>query len=188
MSTRPSLKNFDISPDTGFIPPETPLSRLPPYFELWEEAVERLPQLLKEKRLRKVVDELPALEFSEKTLHSTQEWCRALVMLSGLFQGYLWQEGEAGVLRKMPAMLAVPFNTVSKYIGLLPVATYASTTLYNWGLRDPSQPMTADNLYALVNHTGTEDESWFFMVALLVGLYAVPDLNAILEGIVAREE
>ena len=188
MSTRPSLKNFDISPDTGFIPPKTPLSRLPPYFELWEEAVERLPQLLKEKRLRKVVHELPSLEFSENTLHSIEEWRRALVILSGLFQGYLWQEGETGVPPKMPAVLTVPLDAVSKHVGVPPVITYASCVLYNWGLRDPSQPMTADNLCALVTHTGTQDEAWFYIVALFVELEAAPAINAIMDIIAATAD
>ena len=184
----PTLASFDVSVDTGFIPQKTPLPRLPPYFQKWEEVVDKLALLLKEKRLREVVHELPAQEFSENTLHSTEEWRRALVVLSGLFQGYLWQEGETGVPTKMPAILAVPLNTVSRNIGVPPVGTYASFSLYNWGLRDSSQPMTADNMYALVTHTGTEDESWFFMVALLVELEAVPALNAIMDAIVARAE
>ena len=184
----PTLASFDVSADTGFIPQKTPLPRLPPYFQKWEEVVDKLALLLKEKRLREVVHELPGLEFSENTLHSTEEWRRALVVLSGLFQGYLWQEGETGVPAKMPAILAVPFNTVSKHIGVPPIATYASCSLYNWGLRDSSQPMTGDNLYALVTHTGTEDESWFFMVPLLMELEAVPALHAIMDAIVARAE
>ena len=183
-----ALASFDVSVETGFIPSKLPLSRLPSYFEEWEKVVDRLAPLLQEKRLRTVVHELPQLEFSENTLHSIEEWRRALVMLSGLFQGYLWQEREFGLPEKMPAILAVPFNAVSRYIGLPPVITYASCVLYNWGLRDPSKPISGDNLYALVNHTGTESESWFFMVHVLVELEAVPALKGIAEAIAARAD
>ena len=128
------------------------------------------------------------LEFSDNTLHSIEEWRRALIMLSGLFQGYMWQEGEAGLPSKMPSILAVPFHDVSNRIGTPPVVTYASTVVYNWRLRDPEKPMTLENLCAIVNHTGTEDESWFYMVCVLVELKAVPALKAILEALAAQEE
>ena len=72
----PTLASFDISEETGFIPPKPPLSRLPPYFEEWEKVVDHLVQLLQEKRLRTAVHKLPKLEFSENTLHSVEEWPR----------------------------------------------------------------------------------------------------------------
>ena len=181
--SRKLLPNFDMSENTGFIPSKTPLTTLPPYFNKWEEVVNELSKLLREKRLRQVVDELPTLDFSENTLKTTEEWKRALVMLCGLTQGYLWQEGQDGVPSKIPSVLAIPFDRVSRYFGLPPVITYASSVLYNWGLRDLSQPITAENLYALVNLTGTESESWFFMISLMVELGAVPAVNAIVDGI-----
>ena len=161
---------------------------LPTYFQQWEDVVGQLAQLLKEKRLRQAVHQLPQVDFSEQTLHSVEEWRRALVMLSGLFQGYLWQEGKAGIPNKVPAILAVPMYTVSKRIGVPPLITYASTTLYNWGLRDPTKRLSRDNIYALVNHTGTKDESWFFVVHVLLEFEAVPAINAIFDGIAAKVE
>ena len=181
--SRKLLPNFDMSEKTGFIPSKTPLTTLPPYFKKWEEVVNELSKLLREKRLRQVVNKLPALDFSENTLKTTEEWQRALVMLCGLTQGYLWQEGQDGVPSKIPSVLAIPFDRVSRYFGLPPVMTYASSVLYNWGLRDLSQPITAENLYALVNLTGTESESWFFMISLMVELGTVPAVNAIVDGI-----
>lgn len=189
LETLPTLDTFDISEKTGFLPEKPPLTSLPaPYFSKWEEVVGRLSRLLRDKQLRKAVHELPELEFSEKTLHSIEEWQRALTMLSGLFQGYMWQEGEAGLPSKMPSIIAVPFSNVSKKIGLPPVATYSSTASYNWRLRDPEKPMTIENLCAIVNHTGTEDESWFYMVTVLVELEAVPAIQAMWDGLAARAE
>ena len=150
--------------------------------------VSRLSDLLQSHQLRKAVHELPALEFSENTLRSDEEWRAALVLLSGLFQGYMWQDGQAGLPNKMPSILAVPFNTVSQKIGTPLVGTYASTVLYNWRLRDPEKAMTIDNLQAIVNHTGTEDESWFFMIHVLIETEAVPPIVAIWNGLAAQRE
>ena len=188
MADRPTLENFEISQETGFLPEKPALSSLSPYFSEWEKVVGQLSELLRDKQLREAVHKLPILEFSEKTLHSIEEWRRALIILSGLFQGYLWQEGEAGLPSKMPSILAVPFNNVSKKFGLPPVITYAGSALYNWHLKDPEKPISLENVYAVVNHTGTEDESWFFMVVVPVELEAVPAITAMWEGLVAREE
>ena len=184
----PMLDTFDVSEITGFLPRTPPLTHLPPYFRQWEDAVGRLAQLLKDKRLRKVVEDLPALDFSDETLHTKEEWRRALNLLSGLFQGYVWQEGEIGVPSKVPAVIAVPFENVSHHIGVAPLITYASSVLYNWGLRDPEGPMTGENMYTLVSHTGTEDESWFFILHVQVELTAAPGIRAIREFFCARAE
>lgn len=43
----PQLKDYDISPLTGFLPPEGPLRRLPgTYFEPWEDIMDQLSALL----------------------------------------------------------------------------------------------------------------------------------------------
>ena len=188
MAGRPTLESFEISQETGFLPEKPALSSLSPYFSEWEKVVGQLSDLLRDKQLRDAVHKLPVLEFSERTLHSIEEWRRALIILSGLFQGYLWQEGEAGLPSKMPSILAVPFNNVSQKIGVPPVLTHASTVLYNWHLKDPEKPISLENLCAVVNHTGTEDESWLFMATISVELETVPAINAMWEGLAAREE
>ena len=186
--SRPTLRSFDISQETGFIPERAPLSSLPPYFLEWEGLVARLCEELRSKRLRLAVHALPRLEFSEETLHGDREWQRALVVLSTLFQGYMWQDGDKGLPDKMPVVLSVPFHTVSERIGLPLVGVYAANSLYNWRVLDQHKPVSLDNLHANVTYTGTEDESWFYMVAMQVELEAVPALRAIWEGIAAREE
>ena len=186
--TRPTLESFEISEKTGFLPETPPLASLPSHFSKWEKVVGQLSEMLREKTLRNAVHQLPVLEFSEKTLHSAEEWRRALVVLSALFQGYLWQEGAAGLPSKIPAILAVPFNNVTKKIGVPQVGVYAANSLYNWCLQDPTKPLSVENMHSMVTYTGTEDESWFYMVCLLVELEAVPAIKAIWESISAREE
>ena len=178
-----ALADFDISEETGFVP-SPPLRRLPAEFEQWEDVVIDLRVLLPEKRIRETVDKLPPFQVDK--LKSVEEWRRALLVLTSLAQGYLWVEGESGLSLKLPSVLAVPLCAVAKHLDVPPVITYASCVLYNWGLRDPAKPMKpGDNMFALVNYTGTSDESWFYMAHVVVELEAAPALKAIMDSIVA---
>ncbi|CAI8010937.1 Indoleamine 2,3-dioxygenase 2 [Geodia barretti] len=188
IETRSTLLSFDISEETGFIPQRPPLSSLPPYFREWEGLVDQLSEKLQRKELRQAVHRLPEVGFSSETLHSDEEWQRALVVLSMLFQGYMWQDGEAGLPSKMPALLSVPFHRVTEKIGVPLVGVYTASALYNWHMLDPDKPMELDNIHANVTYTGTEDESWFYMVAVQVELEAVPALKAIWNGVSAKKE
>ena len=176
----PPLQSFDISERTGFLPEAPPLKRLPgEYFSKWEDLMKCLPQLVKEKRFRDEVDKLPEVEFSEKTLHSKEEWRRAYVLVTYLGQAYIWMEGEKGLVYKVPKKIAVPWVQVSEHIGLLPVATYAATVLYNYSLPDPSKPLDDMNVHAVSTFTDSEDEPWFYVVHVLVEMAAVPGLKAV---------
>ena len=185
---RPTLGSFDISEETGFIPERPPLASLPPYFREWEGLVGQLSEKLRCKELRRAVHGLPELEFSEETLQGDEEWRRALVVLSFLFQGYMWQDGEAGLPSKMPAVLSVPFHAVTQRIGVPLVGVYAATAIYNWHTLDSEKPMELENIHSNVTYTGTEDESWFYMISLQVELEAVPALRAIWDGVGTRTE
>ncbi len=180
MSQELKLCDFDISKTTGFVATAPPLVKLPgEYFSQWEDVCAAIPHLVKQRQLRANIEALPDRKFSEETLQSEEEWRRAYVLLTFLSQSYIWAEGEARVVDTLPKKLAVPWCTVSEHVTLKPVATYASVVLYNYRLCDPNGGLTADNLVAISNFTGTEDESWFYMVHMLVELAAVPGLNAI---------
>ena len=182
-----SLDTYEISENTGFLPEKPPLSSLPAYFNKWEELASQLTKLIQDKQLRDAVHQLPVLEFSDKTLHSVEEWRRALVVLTFIFQGYMWQEGESGLPSKMPSILSIPFNIVSQKIGVPLVGVYAASVLYNWRV-ESDKPLSVKNLHALFTFTGTEDESWFYMLTVQVELDAVPAINAIYEGVNAMQE
>ena len=186
--TLPTLDEFDISEKTGFVPERPPLPSLPPYFRKWEDAVGQLSKLLQDKQLRRVVEQLPVLEFSEKTLDGTDQWRRALVVVSFLFQGYMWQDGQAGVPDKMPSILSVPMHSVTKKFGVSLVGVYAGTSLYNWRLEDGTKPLSHENMRAVVTYTGKEDESWFYANTLQVEIAAAPALKAMLKGLAAQAE
>ena len=173
------LGDFDISERTGFLPPDPPLVRLPEYFSSWEDVCARIPELIKNKRIREEIGRLPEKQFNHETLSSEREWRRAYVLISFLAQAYIWVEGEAGIVDRLPSKLAVPWCAVAQHVSLKPVLTYSSGALYNYKLHDPNGGMNAENLKAISTFTGTEDESWFYMVAAAVELAALPGLKAI---------
>ena len=173
------LQDFDISEDTGFVPSSAPLTSLPEYFTRWEALARNLPALIRDRRIREEVHALPPLEFSGETLTSEREWQRAYVLLTFLAQAYIWVEGEGGLPDRVPKLLAVPWKNTADRLGLNPCITYASTVLYNWKLLDSSGLMDENNLQAVVTFTGTKDESWFYMVDVVLELAAAPGLKSI---------
>ena len=179
MANSIKLEEFGISEETGFVSSTPPLRALPSYFAEWEAVMNKLPSLIEHKCIRHEILALPCLEFSSNTLSSEAEWWRALVVLNFLSHAYQWGEGESGVPKKIPRILAVPWWHVAEHLQVPPVLSYATSALYNWSLKDPSGPMDGDNLYATSTFTGTEDESWFYIVPLLVEQSAVPGLKAI---------
>jgi indoleamine 2,3-dioxygenase len=172
------LSDYDISPATGFLPKQAPAPLRDEYFSQWERVASELPQLIKDKELRERVSSLPEIECSDSTLKSEDEWKRAYVILSFIGQGCVWMSCEEDVMIKVPKKLAVPWAAVSKRLGVKPVINYAASVLYNYRLKDPAKPITLDNLHSLLSFTGTEDESWFFMVHVAVEVAAGPGLAA----------
>lgn len=90
----PSLSDYGISPEYGFLPPEAPLEVLPhPYYAKWEAAIANLHALLLSRRLRRTIAALPVL--STRYLKSEAEWRRAYVILSMLLHSYIWGGDQA---------------------------------------------------------------------------------------------
>jgi indoleamine 2,3-dioxygenase len=173
------LADFGVSPDTGFIPKQAPAPLSAECFSQWERVAKELPQLIKTKKLRESVNSLSEIECSDSTLKSEDEWKRAYVILSYIGQGYIWMSCKEDVAKKVPKILAVPWAAVSERLGMKPVINYAATVLYNYRLKDPAKPIALDNLHGLLSFTGSEDESWLFMVHVAVEVAAGPGLDAV---------
>ena len=171
------LAAFNVSPISGFLPEKAPVPLTEGCFTAWESLLAKLPDLIQNKTLRNEVDSLPELDINS-TLKSEEQWQRAYVVLSFVGMGYVWMNGQAGLVDKVPKKLAVPWLAVSEKVGLKPVGTYASTVLYNFKLCDPGGKIDLQNIHSLHTFTGTEDESWFFMVHVCVELAAGPGLEA----------
>ena len=174
------LSDYQISPETGFLPPVPPLARLPgEYFAQWEDLVSHLPELNRAKQLRAEVNKLPEREFSHSTLDSEVQWRRAYTILCFIGQSYIWGEGQDGLVDKMPCKLAIPWCHVSDHLKLNPVGCYASTILYNFCLRDRQAPWDFDNFHSACSFTGSKDEEGFYVSFVLMEILAAPTLIAI---------
>ena len=178
------LSNYNISRKTGFLPEQSTQILQDDYFCDWEKAAQNVPQLIRDQCLVRAISQLPEREFSEKTLHTESEWQRAYVIVSFLAQAYISEmksiSGVAAI--NLHKKLAIPWQNTAEYIGVPPVATYAAVVLYNYVLKDPNGTINPNNLHSAVSFTGSQDESWFYMVHVLEELAAAPGLEAITEA------
>lgn len=87
-----ALPQYGISTN-GFLPAQSPLSRLPnDYYQPWENIIVQLPTLIERQQIRQCVDDLPVLDCSR--LQSEAEWQRAYSVLALITQGYVWTGPE----------------------------------------------------------------------------------------------
>jgi hypothetical protein len=126
----------------GFLPDKC-LQRLPPQWDSWEDLMDRLPELNKNKSLRDAVDALPLIDPPREL----EQLRRACVVLGQLSHSYIhggsvpWDsvdEAKGMVIQDtdgkptvIPAALAVPWLRVNGALGLPPVLT-AMLDLWNW--------------------------------------------------------
>ncbi|KAI1488024.1 indoleamine 2,3-dioxygenase [Biscogniauxia mediterranea] len=179
------LLNYSVTKN-GFLPSRAPLRRLSdPYYAPWEVVLDGLPKLIKEKSIRKAVDGLEVL--STDRLSAEEEWRRAYVILSFLTHGYIW--GGDKPAEVLPPAISIPFLRVAHHLDLPPVATYAALNLWNFrstgvDFRD------LDSLEALHTFSGTEDESWFFVLSAAMeaqGAHIIPVMLRALEAVERRD-
>ncbi|KAJ3174791.1 hypothetical protein HDU87_006907 [Geranomyces variabilis] len=178
-ATIPTLKDYDVDPIYGFLPANPmPIRRLPAAYEPWENILDNLNALLLAGSLRKTVENLPLL--STDLLANDREWQRAYLVLSFIGQAYVWGHSQQAS-EVLPVTIARPWNSCSERLGLLPVITYASVTLYNYRLIDPSGPLKLDNMAVMHTFTGS-DEAWFYLVSIASEAEGAPALSAILSA------
>ncbi|KAK8131185.1 hypothetical protein PG984_007623 [Apiospora sp. TS-2023a] len=165
----------------GFLPKEAPLKELPPYYASWDALIRRLPQLLRTGALREKGKELEVLSTDE--LRTEAQWRRAYVILGFLAQAYVW--GGCQPAEVLPTAISVPFLQVSEHLELPPVLTYAASNLWNFTCRPGSDFNDVDAVQSMHTFTGTEDESWFFMVSVAMEAQAgraIPAMTRALEA------
>ncbi|KAK7943368.1 uncharacterized protein PG986_012481 [Apiospora aurea] len=166
----------------GFLPKEAPLKELPPYYASWDAIIRRLPQLLRTGALRERARELEVL--STDGLKTEAQWRRAYVILGFLAQAYIW--GGCQPAEVLPAAISVPFLRVSAHLELPPILTYAASNLWNFTCSGSSGDFTdVDAVHSMHTFTGTEDESWFFMISVAMEAQAgraIPAMTHALEA------
>ncbi|KAI0967790.1 Indoleamine 2,3-dioxygenase [Xylaria arbuscula] len=159
-----SLDLYALISENGFLPIKQPLRRLPDtYYRQWEQIMDELPDLLKSKTIRSRVDSLEIL--TTEKLNTEREWQRAYVILCFLTHAYIW--GGAVPSEIIPPSIAKPFLQVSNHLDLPPVATYAALNL--WNFSSAGDDFTnIEGLKALHTFSGTEDESWFYVLSVAI--------------------
>ncbi|KAK7992431.1 Indoleamine 2-3-dioxygenase [Apiospora saccharicola] len=154
--------------------------RAPPYYASWDALIRRLPQLLRAGALREKAKELEVLCTDE--LKTEAQWRRAYVILGFLGQAYVW--GGCQPAEVLPAAVSVPFLRVSEHLELPPVLTYAASNLWNFTCRPGADFTDVDAVQSMHSFTGTEDESWFFMISVAMEAQAgraIPAMTRALE-------
>lgn len=165
MASVPRMEDYDVFPNSGFLPSKYPLVRLPQlYYQPWEDLTNTLPSLILTRRIRKLVDDMPVL--STEFLTSKEEYRRAYQALGFLAHAYIW--GTNQPTNKLPQLVAKPLIEVAECLRLPPLATYAGLCLWNFKqiLPSDSDVFDLDNLTTINTFTGSIDESWFYLVSV----------------------
>jgi indoleamine 2,3-dioxygenase len=166
MSAVPKLEDYDVFPDSGFLPQQAPLVRLPQaYYAPWEDLANTMPAMLLARRVRRFVNESMPLLDTDK-LAGEEQFRRAYQCLTFIAHGYVW--GDVDAVDVLPPQVATPLVAVSEHLGLPPLATYALLCLWNFKEIVPTQPFEfrLDNLTTINTFTGSMDELWFYLVSV----------------------
>ncbi|XP_014672489.1 PREDICTED: indoleamine 2,3-dioxygenase 2-like isoform X2 [Priapulus caudatus] len=149
------LRVYGISPLVGFAL-QDPEEKLPIEFHPWIEILHDSENLLKSKQFRSRVDQLSVLDYERLISYKHQRLARLVLCL--LVQGYVWQDGDAGVLQSIPKCLAVPFHKLSMKLGWPAMITHADM-MSNYKKIDPNCPLE-------LSLCGGKSFEWFFLIPL----------------------
>lgn len=95
---------------------------------------------------------------------------------------------KTDLIKRLPPAITVPFLKTSERLEVHPVATYAALNLWNWSPLESGMDLTKpENMVALRTATGTEDESWFFIISNAMEATAGPLIETMLAAIEAAE-
>lgn len=79
-----------------------------------------------------------------------------------------------------------PFLAVAEHLGITPSATYAVTNLWNYHCFSPDHDISEpENLRTFLTFTGTDDESWFYLVSVAMEARGAPIFPRMLDAIQA---
>jgi len=173
-----SLARYAIDPVTGFVPATPPLRSLGGAFAALDAIAAEVGALIRSRRMRDAILGLPPLDILELAQPAERE--RAMLLLCHLANAWVYG-GEAPHLR-IPPVLAIPLCALSGQLGRPPIAHYATMTLTNWRLIDPSAGISADNARTQVQFLGGVDEDWFFVASMGVELAGAPLVAAVVEA------
>ncbi|XP_024620725.1 indoleamine 2,3-dioxygenase 1 [Neophocaena asiaeorientalis asiaeorientalis] len=170
------FEEYHIDEDVGFALPN-PLEELPHPYDAWISIAKNLPELIKNGQLRAEVEKLTTFSIDGLQGHKLQRL--AHLVLGYITMAYVWGEGDGDVRKVLPSNIAVPYCKVSEKLGLPPILVYADCVLANWKKKDPSGPMTYENMDILFSFPGGECGKGFFLVSLVVETAAASAIKVI---------
>ncbi|GAA5984127.1 hypothetical protein JCM11641_000321 [Rhodosporidiobolus odoratus] len=172
--------DFDVSVETGFMPPQEPVQSLQGMGHGWNDLEDCLASVQEEaagipgggvgklsERSRLSVKQLPIASLEPLTTLPLLR--RAHTLLAHLVHFYMHSTFPSQSV--VPAALAIPLVKVSDRLGLPPILTYADTVLWAWKLTDKSQGLRADNVEITTTFTPTPSERAFFLLSLFCELH-----------------
>ncbi|XP_058145910.1 indoleamine 2,3-dioxygenase 1 [Dasypus novemcinctus] len=169
-------EEFHINEDVGFALPD-PLEELPKKYADWMFIAQNLPDLIKTGKLREEVEKLPELSIDDLEGHKLQRL--AHLVLGYITMAYVWDRGDQDVRKVLPRNIAIPYCRISEMLKLPPILSYADCVLANWKKKDPSGPMTYENMEILFSFPGGDCGKGFFLVSLLVEIAAASAIKEI---------
>src|SRR5258705_4662709 len=172
--TSVDLKQYDVSPERGFLPDPDPVRVLPAPLALWQELAGELPKRLAAGRVRSAVRTLPC--FDRAAVREGVEERAAMRALSFLGHAFVWEGGAPEPV--LPPQLAAPWCALARKLGRPPVLSYASYALDNWRRFDAHGPIAVENLAILQNFLGGQDEDWFILIHVEIEALAARALRA----------
>ncbi|XP_058905301.1 indoleamine 2,3-dioxygenase 1 [Kogia breviceps] len=170
------FEEYHIDEDVGFALPD-PLEELPHPYDAWISIAKNLPELIKNGQLRAEVEKLTTFSIDGLQGHKSQRL--AHLVLGYITMAYVWGEGGGDVRKVLPSNVAVPYCKLSEKLGLPPILVYADCVLANWKKKDPSGPMTYENMDILFSFPGGDCGKGFFLVSLVVETAAASAIKVI---------
>ncbi|GAA5908765.1 dioxygenase BNA2 [Sporobolomyces salmoneus] len=171
--------DFDVSVETGFLPPQEPIQSLAGLGRGWDRMESCLKEATKEvsrctgggvgklsEQFRQSVRSLPSVDISILTTLPLLR--RAHTLLAHLTHYYMHSSFPSQTV--VPASLSIPLVHTSEKLGIPPILTYADTVLWVWKLLDPTKPLRADNVDITTQFTHSPSERAFFLLSLFCEL------------------
>ncbi|KAG6832749.1 hypothetical protein H0H87_000598 [Tephrocybe sp. NHM501043] len=191
LSSIQDAHDYDVDPQSGFMPLEEPIARLPAEWEPWEAALDRAvaaklqigdkPGVSEQQKAtseswRASVRELPLLSVTK--LQSPILLRRAHLVLTFLMHFYI-QSLPPDDPVVIPEPLGMPLLYVSGYLDIPPILTFSDTVLYNWIYKHPSTTKvpSLDNIRTRTMFTSSLDEEEFYLCSARIELRGVEALD-----------
>lgn len=171
------LSDYQVDPHRGFLPAQSPISKLPQEFSDWDHLAARLSDLLVAGRYRSVVDTLSIPDTAQ--LETEAQLQRAMLILSVFGNAYVW--GGPDTATVIPRALSVPWAEVAERVGRPMIISHASIVLNNWYLLDETEVLDLSNMGTRQLFLGGMDEAWFYLTTVAIEAKGAPALPVLVK-------